>query len=635
MAELKVKIGADLSNLQKGLTQAAGIVTSSSNQISGATSTAEKSFTTLNNTKFTFGSNFASASRQLANEAAKSSAALGGSMKKGANEAAFALTNLGRVAQDTPFGFIGIQNNLNPLLESFQQLKVQTGSTGAALKAMAGQLIGPAGLGLALSLVTAGIVAYQQYQQNANSATANAKKSADDYVSSLSQLQQVQVRGAMAAQDELTNVRLLFKAYQDSTLPLKARKEAYSELQSQYPDYFKNIKFEREASEATTTAYNNLTSAILATARARAAQDLITKNSTRQLENEQKILDLQKEQQKNTKEANATIKQSGSYNPYGATSGVGATLSVGQKNAELQREINNLKTDSNRLTLKNLELEKSVNVELTKGAKLTGSVGSSAGGNSSTDAKRETNPFLGIDLKAPVMLPEQFKKDINEIEIKFKSIKVDLFEDITKQFDDSQRKFLDSIDGIGNSVIDSLGSYFQSLGEAMASGDFSNFGQDILQAFAGFLGQLGQLFIKQGTAEIAFGVAKNLILPGSGASNIAGGIGMTLAGAAISVGSGLISGSGSSSVDGGSDYQKIPQFAKGVTNFSGGLAIVGEQGPELVNLPTGSDVIPNHKIGQFTPGDGQNINLTGKLGVSLGQLVVELKRAEKVMGRTY
>ena len=40
----------------------------------------------------------------------------------------------------------------------------------------------------------------------------------------------------------------------------------------------------------------------------------------------------------------------------------------------------------------------------------------------------------------------------------------------------------------------------------------------------------------------------------------------------------------------------IPGFADGVTNFSGGLAVVGEQGPELVNLPGGSDVIPNGGI---------------------------------------
>ena len=45
-------------------------------------------------------------------------------------QATLALTNLGRVAQDAPFGFLGIANNLNPLLESFQRLKATTGSTG-------------------------------------------------------------------------------------------------------------------------------------------------------------------------------------------------------------------------------------------------------------------------------------------------------------------------------------------------------------------------------------------------------------------------------------------------------------------------------------------------------------------------
>ena len=67
----------------------------------------------------------------------------GAAVKSGSNQAANALTNLGRVAQDAPFGFIGIQNNLNPLLESFQRLKAESGSTGGALKALAGSIITP------------------------------------------------------------------------------------------------------------------------------------------------------------------------------------------------------------------------------------------------------------------------------------------------------------------------------------------------------------------------------------------------------------------------------------------------------------------------------------------------------------
>jgi len=60
----------------------------------------------------------------------------------------------------------------------------------------------------------------------------------------------------------------------------------------------------------------------------------------------------------------------------------------------------------------------------------------------------------------------------------------------------------------------------------------------------------------------------------------------------------------------------IPGFATGVDNFSGGLAVVGEKGPELVNLPKGSDVIPNHMLGG---GGGQmTFNITVQAGVMTG-----------------
>lgn len=58
----------------------------------------------------------------------------------------------------------------------------------------------------------------------------------------------------------------------------------------------------------------------------------------------------------------------------------------------------------------------------------------------------------------------------------------------------------------------------------------------------------------------------------------------------------------------GINIPNIPYLAKGTNNFAGGLAIVGEKGPELVNLPGGSDVIPNDKTQQML---GQTINYDG------------------------
>jgi hypothetical protein len=51
----------------------------------------------------------------------------------------------------------------------------------------------------------------------------------------------------------------------------------------------------------------------------------------------------------------------------------------------------------------------------------------------------------------------------------------------------------------------------------------------------------------------------------------------------------------------------IPGFADGVRNFGGGMAIVGERGPELVNLPKGSDVFSNEESRRMTGGQGITI----------------------------
>lgn len=40
----------------------------------------------------------------------------------------------------------------------------------------------------------------------------------------------------------------------------------------------------------------------------------------------------------------------------------------------------------------------------------------------------------------------------------------------------------------------------------------------------------------------------------------------------------------------------LPMYADGTNYAQGGMAIVGERGPELVNLPRGSQVVPNHKL---------------------------------------
>jgi hypothetical protein len=83
-------------------------------------------------------------------------------VSKPTHDATNALMNVSRVAQDASYGFMGIANNLNPLFESFQRLRDKTESTGGALKAMVAGLTGPAGIGLALGVVSSLAVTYSK-----------------------------------------------------------------------------------------------------------------------------------------------------------------------------------------------------------------------------------------------------------------------------------------------------------------------------------------------------------------------------------------------------------------------------------------------------------------------------------------
>ena len=60
--------------------------------------------------------------------------------------------NLGRRTR-CAFGFIGIANNIDPLLESFQRLKAETGTTGSAL-GIRSLILGAGGLGFAVSAIS-------------------------------------------------------------------------------------------------------------------------------------------------------------------------------------------------------------------------------------------------------------------------------------------------------------------------------------------------------------------------------------------------------------------------------------------------------------------------------------------------
>jgi hypothetical protein len=79
-----------------------------------------------------------------------------------------------------------------------------------------------------------------------------------------------------------------------------------------------------------------------------------------------------------------------------------------------------------------------------------------------------------------------------------------------------------------------------------------------------------------------------------------------------------------------------PGFASGTDNAPGGLALIGENGPEIMNVPKGAQIIPNSVLRNNGGGGvNSNVNFTinapnadaaglAKLQVQLNQLQAEL-----------
>ena len=77
-----------------------------------------------------------------------------GKLGEGVAEGSYALTNLGYIISDIPHGFIGIQNNIDPLVASFARLSTASGGAENSLKVLGRLLSGPTGIFLGITTVS-------------------------------------------------------------------------------------------------------------------------------------------------------------------------------------------------------------------------------------------------------------------------------------------------------------------------------------------------------------------------------------------------------------------------------------------------------------------------------------------------
>lgn len=156
MAKLQVEVGADIGELKTKLAEAELLLEKLKRQKATEIKIGINSVDLqkqINDAKANVGTLTKAINANSAAQVTNSRATANGSST---------LTQFSRIAQDAPFGIIGIGNNLTATAESFGYLAQSSGGAGNALKAVGASLLGPGGIIFAVSLLTTGLTVMAQ-----------------------------------------------------------------------------------------------------------------------------------------------------------------------------------------------------------------------------------------------------------------------------------------------------------------------------------------------------------------------------------------------------------------------------------------------------------------------------------------
>lgn len=533
-------------------------------------------------------------------------------------QASASLFNFGRIVQDAPYavlaGNIGaIANNIDPLVESFGRLKATTGSTGGALKAMAGSLIGPAGIGIAVSLVTSGLILFgdklfgtKQKAEESKASLDNFKSSIEGVTDSVSKL-----KDELQFLNQLSSINIKIAGL-PTLLDLQGQSIAQSglvfDLQQKLNSLVGNIqtinadpdlseKDRREAleknAEAIKSVEKDLTNAIQ-------GQTIIRRQITLQRNEDQKKANEEalKEWEEYVSKTIARGKELASF--YEGRKKVPLFSVLDTREDQFRKALDFL----NRLKRGTVEsvfqtsfiiepLFPINKVDITKQfvervKEIQETVRQTAEG---------TNPLQSLKLEMPY-----------EIKLRLKS-QQDAAEELRKQVEDINKS-------INNLNVEALSGLGESIGNALSTNDIKNAFKVFGNTIAEGLTSIGKQFIKIGaTALLAKSALKSLFT--NPALSIAAGIALVAAGAALrsATSSGLRGRASGGPVKAGQAY------------------MVGEIGREMFIPNQDGTIVPNGKIGGVGAGS-MVVQITGEFRQNGNDLVATISQVNRTQSRT-
>ena len=633
-----------------------------------------------------------------------------GSLASSSNKAGMALNDLSRIAQDAPYGFIGISNNINPLIESFSRLRIATGSTGGALKALGAGLTGPAGIGLAFGLVSAAISFASVGLSRWVKTTEEAKKQQKDFVDILNSTRSSALSSGLQLQAYIDVAK-------NGQLPLEQRNEALKKANEILGEHGTKLTLANVATKAITEQTKLYTEALIAQAVSTKFADQIADLTIKKIDLQKELATAQKEAILTTSDLNnvtsknnkqirdGLIVTSESNNLSGKDVLLkGKIVQATTKQVNVQKELNDI-------NIKLFGLQSNLNQSIEDATKIFGRLGYSSKKASESvgesideilakfrlkitadeafglpkleEVRAKISDYqaviekLIVEKKVKLTFPKlielqkelaglrelekqleeqakpvklikvepigpQIDKEytkLNEFLIKFRKgltaeefqllppeqvIKnqINIFrstiERLIKDFNISENSdLIQSLQGelsallgksfSGSKILDATKilqdelqtgayeagvSFAEALAQGMASGDISSFFEGINGIIADGMIRIGKQFIKFAAELIT--IQKTLI--SNPTTALIAGIALVAIGTAMK-----------------NQMAKQKAFATGTSFAPGGMALVGERGPELVSLPQGSKVIPNGKTNSMMQGALQAVEVYGTL----------------------
>ena len=493
-------------------------------------------------------------------------------VKKASGSATYALTNLGRVVQDAPFGFIGIANNIDPLLSSFQQLKKESGSVGGALKSLGSSLLGGGGISLAVSLATSALVVFGDKLFSTSEKTDTAAESAKKYKEEVDAIKD-------SVTKEAISVERLVRFANDENTSRADRLAAIKKLKDIAPEYFGTLNAEKTTVQELSNAYSNFSSNIQNTIRAKLFGKQLEDVTKKRLDLEEKIYFVGEEEVaingKLVKVRNVDMRTQKEK------------LIDKNKYLELLNQEKQLIDKINSLT-KPIEGESKANEDLLNKRK-----------KAAEDAAKEQRKIEEEQQRERLARLERVKIASEKITLKGLTVDIDpgKIGDLSKLFGKGNNAVLKQIEAlqaagkqvndtfvnIGNTITQILAPAFQSAFDSILSGS-----QNAFQAFG----------------QAIAGVIKKLIAAAATAALLAVIIGVATGGTNFGAGVGAEVGNFSAGFKALFSQLGGFKFADGGIVTGPTRALIGEAGPEAV--------IPLSKLDNIVGGN-QNIFVTGVL----------------------